>query len=219
MPYYSDLGALTPGADLPVKAYVVSGTTVWGSYQSPEANNILITLKQQINRFGAGLDVNGLIGPKTVDAIKHVVASITPSSPQWDKGVALAHMAAGGPESVAKQALVAWSYVKDIGDEYGWPTTAPPKTSPPPAPSKPTSSSTAAPVFTAAYAAQPESYGGGFMSSIINMVKTPLGLVALAIGGVLIYRSKRGKGGGGRRRGGATARKIRRMSQRRRAYA
>lgn len=116
------LGDTTPelsGGPLSVKAYKVSGVTVWGSYNSPETNQVLTLMKGQINRFGAKLDYNGLIGPKTVDAIKKINAQYPSQYSQL-----LTTFTAGGPQMVALQGRSIWNAMARIANDAGLKTSA-----------------------------------------------------------------------------------------------
>jgi hypothetical protein len=175
--------------DLSVKSYVVSGVTVWASYQSPAADAAIKRMKQEINRFGAGLDVNGLVGPKTTSALKLITSRYSGASGLTGAKVReLASIAAGGEQMVAKRASEVWSFVYDLAEQYGFikhPAVAvAPKTGegggaqipPPPAGTVPPPPGIAS-------------------AGIMGILKSPLGLAALAVGVVLVVRSMQGRGG------------------------
>lgn len=179
--------------DLSVKSYVVSGVTVWASYQSPSADAEIKRMKQEINRFGAGLDINGMVGPKTTSALKQIASRYSGAQDLIGAKVReLARIADGGEEKVAKRAHEVWDFVYDMAEWYGYlkkpaVATSPKKgeggkaTIPPPPPGT-----------------IPPPPGGGSMG-VMAILKSPIGLAALAVGAVLVYRSMSGSKGRGRK--------------------
>jgi hypothetical protein len=187
-------------SDLSVKPYVVSGVNVWASYQSPTADTEIKRMKQELNRFGSGLDVNGMVGPKTTSALKQIASRYSGAQGLTGAKVRrLAQIAAGpdgswtGPgtrgseEQIARRAREVWDFVYDLAEEYGFikkpaVATSPKKgeggkaTIPPPPPGT-----------------TPPPPGGGGMG-VMAILKSPIGLAALAVGAVLVYRSMSGGG-------------------------
>ncbi len=115
------------GQDLSVKEYTVSGVKVWGSYQSPDADKTLRSLKSNMNRLGASVSSDGLIGSVAVSRLNDIADRfITNTAPLKADGIAsdtaqeIRKIARNGSaETVAKRGYVLNYYVKTLADTFG----------------------------------------------------------------------------------------------------
>lgn len=110
------LGAVPPPtSDLQVKKY----SSGWASYQSPASNEALRGLQAELNRFGAGLSVDGVIGASTVAAVSRVANIYSGGSGVYaDIARNLAGIASGGAERVAVKGAYARYFVSVLADKY-----------------------------------------------------------------------------------------------------
>lgn len=118
MSYTEALGsAPAPTSDLQVKAYPKGGAIVWASYQSPSSNATLQSLQRELNRFGFGLSVDGVIGAATVNAVATVAARYK-TSQLGNVASNLAGIASGGAERVATKGQYALYFVSLLADHF-----------------------------------------------------------------------------------------------------
>lgn len=122
-PLHAHLGAVEP--DLSVKEYVVSGVRVWASYQSPEADKVLRSIKANMNKLGAGVSTDGLIGPVAAERLVKIADKYKPASGFPYAGTPeaaamdLLALAKGGSSVIAKRGIAVERLIKVLADKYG----------------------------------------------------------------------------------------------------
>lgn len=155
-PFGQVIGAVDPTQDpntkLSVKAYSVSGQTVWGSYQCAPCNDAIVKLKKRLNAFAGvlhrnTLTVDGLIGDPTV-AMAQAVATYALTHEIYLQGSLLKGFTS--KQLLAERAHVASDLVRQIGELLGFDpdhvvVTNPPKPTTSTTPSSPTPSPTLPP--------------------------------------------------------------------------
>lgn len=105
--------APAPTRDLQVKKY----PNGWASYQSPYSNEVLRGLQRELNRFGAGVAVDGVIGTGTVSAVRRVAETYRSSS-YGTIAANLGTIAEGGAELVAKKGEYARYFLSLLADKF-----------------------------------------------------------------------------------------------------
>lgn len=194
MSFIQALGmAPAPVRDLQVKGY----PNGWASYQSPYSNDVLKGLQRELNRFGSGLSVDGVVGASTVSAVKRIGEQFRYSS-YGTIATNLLNIAAGGPQMVATKGEYARYFISLLADKFATGSSGP-------TPDQVASADRAS-------GGSSSGGGGGYTPPVVVTPGTPITAAmpaaapnkmlmaagAVIVGAIIIKEMRKGKRGGGR---------------------